>query len=240
MNHILLWILFTCSLFQILKFVSFLPVVAFCLCGGETRTHAHTHEGEVPLGQRARPPSSPAQADGRQPAGPSRQPRVSAVAGPPPCHAFRARAVVWFQPRALCSPSAAGPFLPTRAWPKGSAAASRAAAVREAERARTDSSMARAPKLQSAGASNPAAAPALSEETPSSTSCSLPRKTSPHRCHARAGPTSDACSSCSHNPADKASGFFLPFFTWAFHVTLTKTSCNIALKVTFRLLHQAM
>lgn len=29
MNHILLWILFTCSLFQILKFISFL-LVAFC------------------------------------------------------------------------------------------------------------------------------------------------------------------------------------------------------------------
>lgn len=42
MNHILLWILFTCSLFQILKFISFLLVVAFCLYWGETHTHTHT------------------------------------------------------------------------------------------------------------------------------------------------------------------------------------------------------
>lgn len=40
MNHILLWILFTCSPFQILRLVSFL-LVAFCFYWSETRTHTH-------------------------------------------------------------------------------------------------------------------------------------------------------------------------------------------------------
>lgn len=40
MNHILLWILFTCSLFQILRLTSFF-LVAFCFYWSETRTHTH-------------------------------------------------------------------------------------------------------------------------------------------------------------------------------------------------------
>lgn len=150
MNHILLWILFTCSLFQILKFISFLLVVAFCLYRGET--HAHTSV-KLHWDTKCHNPSSPVQVNCWQteglrcwlPVRPSRQPppcfcfswassvsrvlcqwnEVFSAAGPPGCSPPPARSV---RARALSSLPAAGaagargPSHPSTALSKGFAA----------------------------------------------------------------------------------------------------------------------
>lgn len=86
MNHILLWILFTCSLFQILRFISFLLVVAFCLYWFETHTDTHTYTHvKLHWDTKRHHPNNPVQVNWRQAEGlrcwlpvlPSRQ--------PPPC-----------------------------------------------------------------------------------------------------------------------------------------------------------
>lgn len=106
MNHILLWILFTCSLFQILKFISFLLVVAFCLYWGET----HSHKCKVTSGHKT-PQSQPpcpgklltdrgfVLLTSRSPFSPALPLRVPILAGLPPCHAFCASEMKCFQPR---------------------------------------------------------------------------------------------------------------------------------------------
>lgn len=120
-NHILPWILFTCSLFQILKFISFLLVV-FCLYWSETHTHTNTRTCKVTL--RHKMPQSRESCPGKLltargfalPA--SRSPSSQ----PPPCFccswassrpAFHASAMKCLQPQ-VPLPAGPGAALPAR------------------------------------------------------------------------------------------------------------------------------
>lgn len=117
-NHILPRILFTCSLFQILKFMSFLLVVAFSfILKRNTHTRSNTRTCKVTL--RHKMPQSRESCPGKSltargfalPARPPRSlPRVSVVAGLPRVSRIPCQCSGVFAARP-CTPTPPGPTL---------------------------------------------------------------------------------------------------------------------------------